>query len=386
MYWIEWFCFFQWQWLGRWLWRCRWFRLWRWFCPWRCRWLCLCAALALLGCTAQPESGSFSLVTYNVQTLFDDRHDGNEFSEYVPSPDGWNSRKYHNRLRRLSQVIRDVASEAPDVLVLQEIENAQVLKDLDQFFIRDLDYRHVTVSGEGSLSIAVLSKRPFLHTQVHGVRWEGIDLRPLIEVHIELPDSLRLIMYAVHWKSKRGGARESEHLRRASAHVLARAIMKNRESYPEAAFIAAGDFNEDVDEFSKSGYRTAIMPVSEMMNWQESGDMIIPIFVSSAQDFDAESADDQGISEGIPEDSEDFSVFYHLWGDEGGSYFFRDSWEKIDHILFSHEIFRRYDDVDFRVFKPWYLLDYSLEPQEYQARNANGYSDHLPVVLEFKLR
>ena len=332
---------------------------------------CIC----FLACSAPSREDGFSLASYNVQTLFDDQLDGNEFSEFVPSADGWNSKKYHNRLRQLSRVIRDLDEGAPDILVLQEIEHAGVIEDIDRYFIRDLDYGHVAVGGQGGLSMAVLSRRPFLHTQVHGMQWENTTLRPLLEVHLKAPASDRVILFAVHWKSKRGGeAYESEELRRASAHALVRAIMEGKQEYPQAHIVVAGDFNENIDEFSvhHGEYQTAIMPVSQLDSWLSSGEEIIPLFVAHGQQHPLNVEGD------IP-------VLYHLWEEGEGSYFFRQQWEKIDSILFSQEFFATYSRISFRVADAWYLLDSSSRPRKYQQRSSGGYSDHLPIIIEFSL-
>lgn len=331
------------------------------------------------GCAISEQEGGFSLASYNVQTLFDDQLDGSEFSDFLPSANGWNSKKYHNRLRQLARVIHDLAEGAPDILVLQEIENSRVLEDLDRYFLRDLDYKYVALAGADTLSTAVLSRWPFLHTQVHGVHWEGTRLRPLLEVQVEMPGSDQLTIYAVHWKSKRGKeAQETEELRRASAHVLAQAIAENLEADPQALIIVAGDFNEDIHEFvhNQSEYHTAVMPASEMLSWQESGEKIIPLFV-------AYGTDQGGLS---PAESEgEVPLLYHLWEESEGSYFFNGRWEKIDQILFSRGFFSRYNQIDFRAFKAWYLLDSASRPRRYQIRNTSGYSDHLPIVLEASL-
>ena len=329
-----------------------------------------------LGCAIPDREDGFSVASYNVQTLFDDQLDGFEFSEFIPSDEGWNSKKYHNRLRQLSRVIRDLTEGAADILVLQEVENAQVIEDLDRYFIRDLNYRHVAVSGRQGLSIAVLSRLPFIATYVHAVQWGSTTLRPQLEVHVSISDSVRLILYAVHWKSKRGSdPHKNEELRQASAHVLSQAIIKNREEFPQAFIVVAGDFNEDINEFAVQNgeYQTALMPISEIATWQAGGEKLMPLFVASSQQVELDNED------GIP-------VLHHLWQDDGGSYYFDHRWEKIDQILFSAEFFASYNQITFRTADAHYLLNSSAQPRKYQSRSASGYSDHLPIILEFSLR
>jgi hypothetical protein len=54
---------------------------------------------------------------------------GYEYDEYLNS-EGWSAEKYSGRLNVLAQAIGGLEPEAPDILALEEVENAGVLEDL----------------------------------------------------------------------------------------------------------------------------------------------------------------------------------------------------------------------------------------------------------------
>jgi len=73
---------------------------------------------------------------------------------------------------------------------------------------------------------------------------------------------------------------------------------------------------------------------------------------------------------------------------EGGSFFFRNSWETIDHFLLSAQLF---DGVGWEFYGsrvidvPPFVTADGL-PNGYNPRTGRGISDHLPLMLFLKTR
>jgi hypothetical protein len=80
-------------------------------------------------------------------------------------------------------------------------------------------------------------------------------------------------------------------------------------------------------------------------------------------------------------------IVYSCWTDidEPGSYLYRGSWETIDNILLTRELF---DSTGLTFEKASlvnhsFLLDEKGRPLRWNERLKKGYSDHLPLVAHF---
>ena len=79
--------------------------------------------------TSADSSGtkrSFTLVCWNVQTFFDAVTTGTEYKDCKNS-ERWNKEKYVKRLNKLCEVM---TSLNPDIFVMEEIENDEVVQDI----------------------------------------------------------------------------------------------------------------------------------------------------------------------------------------------------------------------------------------------------------------
>lgn len=310
-------------------------------------------------------------VTYNAQTFFDSVTAGTEFKEFRGSR--WTDELYRKRLKRLAETLASVKTadknrgkssrnfftslyeifsygnvskkDFPDIIVLQEIENVEVIKDLCAFFpVQDI-YSHIVFipAGQGSaFSTAVLSVFPVEVAKAHDFSNSSrlkhkTPLRPLTEVVLNMGDS-QLVLFAVHWKSKGGsklpdGNRET---RKEQENTLFCRIQRLENEKPGTPFIVCGDFNQQPAEFS-------------LMNEYDS-----------AWDF-------------LPEQS--------------GTYCFRGEWEKIDNFFVS-EHFR--EDLSsgenyFYIADNPGLLKSDGSPSGFRIHTGQGYSDHLPLAFRFVL-
>jgi exonuclease III len=254
--------------------------------------LALAAATAImLGCDAGRQADRrtahrgdrratehLTVLSYNVQNLFDGADDGTEYSEFDPSRGAWTAEAADAKASRVARVIRRAVRGGPDVLCLQEVEHGRVVAGLARNHLRRRGYRYAAVSETpgSAVEVALLSRLPIAEARVHApargwprrppdgtvaggsgdagspgrrsgpappaVPADAI-LRPVLEVRLETPGA-PLHLFVNHWKSKSGGTRETEPARRAAARVVARRIGAITGNDPDAGIIVCGDLNE----------------------------------------------------------------------------------------------------------------------------------------------
>lgn len=95
-------------------------------------------AILLFGLlTALPVAGqrSLRLMTWNVENLFDTRHDSlHQDHEFLPSGERhWTPARYRRKLKDVARVVMAAGGDSPpDIIALQEVENDTVMRDLTQ--------------------------------------------------------------------------------------------------------------------------------------------------------------------------------------------------------------------------------------------------------------
>ncbi len=336
-----------------------------WFCG-----VVICALLSLTavslllyGCGAlvPGETGNsgtdIRVVSWNVQTFFDAQTAGTEYGEFRGPNTAWSLAKYTARLERLCGAIKRLDA---DILVLQEIENESVLRDIVNFLASDNTYRYVCFAADGDEAIGcgVLSRLPVVSGTVHQVdsRIHGVQpsLRPLLEITVSnTADVPVCVLLICHWKSKAGGSDAAavwqaaqERLAAIRAAELLYAVLPADEN--RLPVVLCGDFNRDIGEFTEDG---------------ADGRAVCMDGVSLKSGWLSFSSADTG----------------------EGSYFYRNNWEKIDHFFIAGAI----DFVDFKAESdgPWSRLSDTgvLVPFRYELWNGQGYSDHFPIAATFRI-
>ncbi|MDR1388358.1 MAG: endonuclease/exonuclease/phosphatase family protein [Treponema sp.] len=355
------------------------------------------AVLALAACGSPQRIENITVMSWNVQALFDGNDNGNEYAEYRHSA-GWNNEKYRNRLNTLGSAL---AESLPDVLVLIEVESPSILDDFSK--LPGMKGYHASFFGRNNgLGIGVLSRFPLGAARLHSVNLYGIETpRPVAEVWIEAASPL--VLLACHWKSKLGGDEETETARRASALAVNRVLDEIAAAAPEAAVIVLGDLNENHDEFERNGgaYICALMNKADA----EGIDPSAPILLSSPgrkkqrlllpkpglgpdyRDYLVLSADpgSMAVDSNSPK-----NTLYSPWFNEGGqngSYYYREEWETIDHMLFNDRCFdgSGWDFESFSVITAAPFTGADGIPFAYNPRTGNGLSDHLPLAARLVL-
>ena len=324
-------------------------------------------------CTLSPISvdRTISVLSYNVENLFDDVDNGSEYSDFDPGEGIWDTDLYHTKLANIAEVIRSSVKGGPDILALQEVENFKALIDLRDNYLNGLGYRYgIIADDDGSaVNAAFLSKIPIVDFSAHRSQVVDTTLRSVLEARFNA-GGIDLIIFNGHWKSKSGGAEVTEKLRVASARIVAGRIRELLSLDPDLEILVAGDLNERIDEFEACGgsYQTALVPIDAMVpeSYYDSS-----IGVTS-------NVEQVGVSE-------ERIVLFSPWFDTSapGSYVYAYEWEKIDHFLLTGGLL---DNAGlrfgaFEVVNRDFMMNTSGYPKRWNTRLAGGYSDHLPLLL-----
>ncbi len=247
-----------------------------------------------------------SVMTYNVENLFDTVHDTIEVTQadgsvlttpkedyaYLPHSvkEGpmkaeleafcakesnplykkeclyldWSEDVLAEKMKRLAQVIRKVNDgKGPDLLFLQEVENERVLRKLINAELSDMGYKYISVSDDSDvrgIDVAVISRFPFAEDfkthKVPDVVYPDGSSRPtrgILETAIQINSSKILRTFVVHMPNPNNPVEGRKN-----------AILKLKEiSTPRAGEISliAGDWNTtQAEEFKNRFIKDHIMP------------------------------------------------------------------------------------------------------------------------------
>jgi endonuclease/exonuclease/phosphatase family metal-dependent hydrolase len=358
--------------------------------------------IGVMGCDVVPGSEavrtadaegmkSLTIATWNVQALFDGKDNSTEYDDYLTSA-GWSEEKYRARLTALAESVKGMAERVPDVLALQEVEHAGVLKELAEGPLAKYGYQWTFFANNpgAALGVGVLSRLPLVETSAHSVTAEGnTSPRPVMEVWLR-PGNEPVAMFICHWKSKLGGEDSTEAERRASARVILRRIREIRAEKPDLPVLVMGDLNENSDEFyRRAGAVVSALLPDDPMAAELSG------FSRDGEDSDGlrtAQKDFLIISRQKPPQARYFAkeavALYSPWGNElaAGSYNYQDRWETIDHFLLSDGFFdgKGWDFDTCEVLNKEPFINVRGIPKAYNPRTGSGLSDHLPLILTLK--
>ncbi|MCX7656022.1 MAG: endonuclease/exonuclease/phosphatase family protein [Treponemataceae bacterium] len=277
------------------------------FMPFVCLWACCFFPLSceiVYGSRKQSSQGQLTLVTWNLQALFDGSETGTEYIDYRNSK-GWTEEKYLERITQIQDALNNWIPQTPDILALEEIENREVLEAINACFKeKAYPYSVFSKNANAALGIGVLSRYRIIDQRSHVTYRQGTEgQRPVLELMLDTGKE-PLVIFVCHWKSKKGKD-DTERFRRDGAAIIQRRIrelLKNdgtqglsqdhvlekieedrsdqkvnpagqekgvRSNSPEGLFptaiLVVGDLNENYDEFERQGKTTitALLPMTE---------------------------------------------------------------------------------------------------------------------------
>ena len=306
--------------------------------------------------TAQEGMGA-KVVFYNVENLFDCRHDSLR-DDYEFLPEGrrrWTPWRMQEKVRHIAQVMTAIGTDVAPMLVgLAEVENDSVMTLLTEHsLLRGAGYRYVMSDGDDprGRDIALMYRPSLFHllgtracaVPVREVRAEA-HARPILYAWGELTNGDTLHVVVCHWPSRLEGRRRTEPLRQRAADVVTGLVDSIRTVRPQAYIVVMGDFNE-----TPEGEAVQSLPL-------------------------------ENVTRSL-----------------GGTYRYRGRWEQLDQLLVSPSLLDETSSVHVaaegaQVFSEPFVLE--REPlyggfrprRTYQGpRYRGGYSDHLPVYVRVEI-
>ncbi len=314
-----------------------------------------------------PAKGQrpFRVMFYNVENLFDCRHDSlKEDREFLPDGERkWTPFRYWRKLDALSKVVAAVGEERlPDLIGLCEVENDSVLFDLTRrSALRALGYRYVATHSPDVRGIDVaLLYQPgsfrlldFREVAVPSAEAGFRPTRNILYVRGGVLSGDTLHVFVCHLPSRLGATHVSRRHRMLAARTVRDVADSVRATTADARIVLMGDFNAGSED---EVFREVFFPY-----FRE------PALAAFRDDVE-------------------------------GSYRYRGIWEIIDHILVSPVLMeggRRFYTGDGR--RAVVSFPFMCEREKtyggvrpfrtYQGLlYKGGYSDHLPVTLDFEWR
>ena len=314
-------------------------------------------------------SQSERIMFYNVENLFDIYDDSltmdNEFL-----PDGlmkWNLSRYNKKINSLYKTIIAAGEwEPPAVVALCEIENRKVLEDLIYgTYLTKFNYSiiHEDSPDRRGIDVCLIYRNKLVdiicYTYWIPAKSEPQDFNSRSVLYVKLlirSDTIHLIVN--HWPSRRGGvlAGESNRLRIASmVHEKVDSIFKSNSS--GAGIIILGDFNCTPDD-----------------------QILKSLIFSSDNEKSLINLSDSLADKGC------------------GTYRYMGKWEMIDQVIVSRGLLSRREGLYtepklFKIFSPDFLLKKDPKYPGFTPLSTyrgfkyqGGFSDHLPVILDLKVR
>lgn len=319
---------------------------------------------------AQADTTRLSIMAFNVENLFDNRHDAGKNDEtYLPVARkqnkahidkcneisvkrwrdqclywDWNDQVVATKLKVIGDAIKQVNNGAgPDIIALQEVENIHILDRLRTEHLKDLGYESVLLEGKDRRGIdaAFLSKLKVLDAHLHEIEFPSSlkervgDTRPILSATFVLPNGEKLTGYSIHFPAPFHPTEMRE-----SAYATLNQLVAN---LPEDQMVfAAGDFNTTREENNnKAMLKRWVRP-----HWQVAHDLC---------------KDCPGTSYYPPKDDWSFLDMV-IWRPAPG-------WQMTDSYLANKTAAQVTDKGT---------------PRRFQLPGATGVSDHWPLVMDIE--
>ena len=215
--------------------------------------------LLLLWLFVAPGADTLQAMFWNVENFFDWRNDSTTVSDLEFSAAGerhWTWKRFQAKANAFAKALFWMEAETgrlPDVIGLEEVENAFVLRQvLQKTALRKLDYKYVHYDSPDrrGIDVALLYRSS---------RLERLDSKPChlfaadtvmatrdILLCVFRKDSAKVAVLVNHHPSKYGGASESEP-RRQIAVARLRFLADSLAALGIDRIIAGGDFNDTPD-------------------------------------------------------------------------------------------------------------------------------------------
>ena len=311
--------------------------------------------LWLWSATMQAQ-GTFRVVTWNVENLFDCRHDSlRDDYEFMPdSPRQWTWGRYWRKIEDISRVVMGIGgTTAPMLVGLCEVENDSVMTTLCRRGpLRTIGYRYVMSDSPDRRGIDVaLMYQPTLFrlmgydtrripSQAHGLR----PTRDLLHVWGQTVGGDTLHIVVCHLPSRAGGHKDSKRNRRLAVGELMQLTDSLLRRQPACQLLVMGDFNATLRD-------KALTPLLK-------GTPLVPLTPAKRR-----------VS--------------------SGTYRFQGEWSWIDHMLVSPALAQKVAG-GIQLYAASWMRRPSSDGTWYPSRTylgtkyRGGVSDHVPAYIDFR--
>lgn len=318
----------------------------------------------------------FRVMSYNVENLFDCRHDeGKNDMEYLPSGSRhWSKGRYYRKLQQIAKVILAAGNwNTPALVGLCEIENdSTAIHLLYKTPLRSQHYRYIMTNSTDhrGIDVALLYQRDkfaligWACYQIHFTHNKEKRSRDLLHAWGKVITGDTLDVFVCHQPSRYGGELSSLPDRIDAATLLKQKTDSLLSSRGCPYIIIMGDFNDTPTDISLSQILKA-QPLPTSSSYQ-------PLAL--------------------------YNLFYpptHL--PYGGSHKYRGEWSMLDQFILSGTLLDSSKKIHFvpgsaTLFAPSFLFTKDktyrgTRPKRtfYGFKYEGGYSDHLPIILDFSL-
>ena len=212
--------------------------------------VCLGLLTGILITSAEP----LRVVSYNVENLFYPKHDtvaGIEKEDYEWTPTGerrWSFTRYYRKVDNIARVLTNIGEwNGVDVVGLQEVENAMCTKRLC-YTLRagEYDYVHYESPDKRGIDVALLYKKAridTLCTRAIPVDLQADATRDILYVCAKADKRDTIHFFVCHMPSQRSGAAASEWKRDQAKRVLQSAVDSVLAINHKAKIVVMGDMN-----------------------------------------------------------------------------------------------------------------------------------------------
>lgn len=262
------------------------------------------AALFLSGCAISFNKEKFELppkaddevaiMSFNVENLFDTVHDeGKNDYTYLPLSQkrsnpalqkacaenndnayrrdeclttDWNDDILTKKLENLTKIVLSVDGNGPDILLLIEVENKNVLEIWNKKFLQKAGYQTISIlqgPDRRGINLGLMSRFPLVgEPKIHPIQWKPKNeeekkrmegSRGIFEVSVKLPNGDPITFFLVHFPSQ---SNPIEWRLQASESLVN--LMKTK-SHETSMLFAAGDFNITPEDDKSLGLYSKVL-------------------------------------------------------------------------------------------------------------------------------
>ena len=191
------------------------------------------------------------IVNYNVENLFHPAHDSlKDDIEWTADGDRhWSYTRYYRKVDNIARVLTNIGEwDGVDIVGLQEVENALCVKRLCYTLRRgEYDFVHYESPDKRGIDVALLYKKAridTIRTRAVCVPLGAETTRDILYVCAAIDKKDTLHCFVCHMPSQKGGAAESQWKRDQAKRVLQNAIDSVLQTDQDAQIIVMGDMND----------------------------------------------------------------------------------------------------------------------------------------------